>query len=633
MTSYPTVPVYLYEVQIGSGTEKRGVIENVWKSKPVKDAIGQVIFEGDRLAWGLKPIEKDIRTSVDLDREHGRTPKPGKNNTFRVVIRQSTKIKFDVLKAWLEGRTSFDAKCLEAINCLDHILREHPSTRLQAVKRAFYPRNGGAVDLGGGLHAIKGAYQSIRPVLGPQGPTLSINVDVANGTFFQSLPLIGIIILMTGCRDPGDLERACRQQGSEGRIGRDIKRLKKRRFIATHRKGEEDEYVIDKFDFRGAKNVKFMLQDKKQISVAEYFQQQYGKTIKHPDLPLIKTPKGSYMPIEMVKMKPNQVCGYKLDEKQTANMIKFAVTPPAERWAAVESGLRTLNWAADPVLNAFGVKVSTSRTVVPARVLPAPKVVFGAGGTANPGTFGRWDLKGKKFLSSNTAPLKAWGVMVISGSRGGKPDKSVIENFLKAFVGAYIAHGGKVETKQPPMLLSTGTDVPAWVTTAWNTIGGQFQARPQMIMFILPDKNAEVYNRIKRSMDCRFGAVSQCVQYSHAQKAAPQYLSNVLMKFNAKLGGTTCRAVGPKSGGSNGLFSVPTIVIGADVSHAAPGSQASSCAAITVSMDQLGVSYAAAVESNGYRVEMITEAISRSTWLRCFSTGAPTSTMVACRSV
>lgn len=47
------------------------------------------------------------------------------------------------------------------------------------------------------------------------------------------------------------------------------------------------------------------------------------------------------------------------------------------------------------------------------------------------------------------------------------------------------------------------------------------------------------------------------------------------------------------------------MIIGADVSHGAPGSQAPSMAAMTVSMDKIAARYAAAVETNGHRVEMI----------------------------
>lgn len=48
------------------------------------------------------------------------------------------------------------------------------------------------------------------------------------------------------------------------------------------------------------------------------------------------------------------------------------------------------------------------------------------------------------------------------------------------------------------------------------------------------------------------------------------------------------------------------MIIGADVSHAAPGSSEASFAALTVSMDPICARYAAAVEANGFRAEMIT---------------------------
>ena len=108
-------------------------------------------------------------------------------------------------------------------------------------------------------------------------------------------------------------------------------------------------------------------------------------------------------------------------------------------------------------------------------------------------------------------------------------------------------------------------------------------------MFVLPDKDSTTYGRIKRSAECRYGVVSQCMQYAHVQKAQGQYISNVCMKINAKLGGQTGRAVGAKSSGPGGQFTAPTAVIGADVSHGAPGAQTPSMAALTLSMDRLGV--------------------------------------------
>jgi eukaryotic translation initiation factor 2C len=94
----------------------------------------------------------------------------------------------------------------------------------------------------------------------------------------------------------------------------------------------------------------------------------------------------------------------------------------------------------------------------------------------------------------------------------------------------------------------------------------------------------------------------------HVIKAQPQYCSNVCMKLNAKLGGATSRVAGKDAKTSAAFFSVPTMIIGVDVSHASPGSQQASMAAITMSMDREAMRYAAAVQTNGRRVEMVSRA-------------------------
>ena len=69
-----------------------------------------------------------------------------------------------------------------------------------------------------------------------------------------------------------------------------------------------------------------------------------------------------------------------------------------------------------------------------------------------------------------------------------------------------------------------------------------------MMVFVLSGKESHTYMRIKKSCDCRFGVVSQCMQSAHVRRGQAQYISNVLMKFNAKLGGTTARVPGVSSG-------------------------------------------------------------------------------------
>lgn len=103
------------------------------------------------------------------------------------------------------------------------------------------------------------------------------------------------------------------------------------------------------------------------------------------------------------------------------------------------------------------------------------------------------------------------------------------------------------------------------------------------------------------------------MQLAQVLKGNAQYYSNVLMKVNAKLGGCTASADSAPGSGFKGGFKEPTMFIGADVSHASPGSHQASMAAVSVSFDRFGGRYAAACQTNGHRVEMISE----NNWNNC----------------
>ena len=86
-----------------------------------------------------------------------------------------------------------------------------------------------------------------------------------------------------------------------------------------------------------------------------------------------------YLPMDVLSIDANQRYNTKLSDTQTSAMIKFAVTLPKERWAAVGHGVKLLNWANDPYLRHYGLQVSATPAKVKAKVLPSPVVHFGAG--------------------------------------------------------------------------------------------------------------------------------------------------------------------------------------------------------------------------------------------------------------
>ena len=221
-------------------------------------------------------------------------------------------------------------------------------------------------------------------------------------------------------------------------------------------------------------------------------------------------------------------------------MIRFAVSRPPQRRQAIQQGLAKLDWANDPYLKTYGMKINSTMLKTNARILEPPEPLFAKGVTAKPAFSGRWDLRGKVFLTPNDRPLKSWAIVVLNPQDRRPPlSQEQIQAFKKNFINLYRGHGGQVENMNPPVIDGVADEAKA-LEKAFMAAGNQVQMRPQMLMVILSNRSTEIYNRVKKNADCRWGVMSQCVQASNVVKNQPQYCSNVLMKFNCKLGGTTC---------------------------------------------------------------------------------------------
>ena len=357
-----------------------------------------------------------------------------------------------------------------------------------------------------------------------------MNVDVANGVFWTTSMVMYTAREMASCRDLEDLSQrlqptkdthGARKESPAFQVLRYFRRLG---VTVTHR-GQKDEkppqFIIDKFINQSAKEYRQKFRNKEtgqdvEMTVFEYFRRTYNMPLNFPNLPLMKTTKANVVfPMELCKILPDQRYVFKLSESQTAKMIKFAVTPPDQRWRHLSFGVGMLKWDSDPNLKAFGLKIDSKPASIKANILPNPKVQFGSG-PHNPGTSGRWDLRGKKFMAGNTKELQSWGIMVVDGR--GAPDRATVQRFIGEFVKIYTQHGGKVKNPRP-VILPSGANVDGgkMVENLWQQTGNQSNMRPQMLMFVLPFREAKLYNRLKKSCDCRFGVVSQCVQAAHVQ--------------------------------------------------------------------------------------------------------------------
>ena len=562
---------------------------------------------------------------MDLDQENNREKRKDTDpNIHRFQIARTKKLDMFALEAYLNKKSDFNSQVLECMTFIDHLIRTGPSKYLLAIKRSFYANSEErGFNLGMGVNAYKGIYQAARIA---EGGRMVINADVSNGCFWSPhTPLLNLCCEFIGCGSNQLLDAlrsrliggvAIDKGDSPGM--RQAKRLCRLRFyvkyhnMPEHLKGKI--FTVHKIVAETPETFMFPFKDpqtgvEKPISLAMYFHKVYNHDFEKSGA-VITTAKGNAYAMECCYVVPGQRYPYKLDEAQTANMIKFAVTRPTVRSKDIREGVQRLDWAGDRYLKHYGMQIDNKMIQTRARLLQPPQLEFGRKRTVDPKTNGSWRIEGQEFLEPNAKPLKNWGIMQLNHfGRGRTLAKPAVQHFLLTMISEYQKYGGTIANKEPPIMDGSDQDLGEAVSALYTRIGKDCKAdeAPQLMVFIVNGKTKDTYDRLKKSCDCRFGVVSQVLQSAHVAKCAPQYIGNVLMKVNAKLGGCTARAIPPtvRPGGSHTYFNAPTLVMGADVSHPGPGSVGASMAAVSVSMDKAGIKYVAAAETNGHRIEVI----------------------------
>ncbi|GKT82663.1 eukaryotic translation initiation factor 2c [Colletotrichum tofieldiae] len=584
--------IYQYDVTISPPPLKYNVVfKKCWESPAVQQMLKKYkclwLQDGRKLAWSSVPINRgEERLKVDLD--EGKPVRPNakvRDNSFYFVMKETKKVNLAALEAYLTGKMDWDNSVLECMNFLDHLVRQYPSERLLSIKRNFYnERTKKSMDLGACLEVVKGVYSSVRmnqSVMDKIGRGLGLNVDVANTAFWKDF-LGTCDRRWQGMKpnDIADLLKPVRQKDQNGRMVftmseafKHLRKLVKLRFSPKHRGKEswDKTYSIKAFAFgqqygeRGATadNIKF-INNGVEMSISQYFQKTYGIQIMFPNWPVVETAKSGFFPMEICIIKAMQRYHYKLDSDQTSAMIKAAVTRPNQRKADIIDAKNQLAWKEDPYLRQYGIVFDDQM----ARI-QAPKIQY-ANNVTSPMFSGRWDLRGKKFWVPNRQPLQSWGIVILENACS----SPIAQAFAQTFKQTYTGHGGKV-TKDAVIIDSEARNhnFAEAIAKAYAQIKAQTKAIPQLLFCVLKFNNAGTYERIKKSGDCRFGLLTQCVLARHVEKNQGQYHSNVAMKVNAKLGGITCRIPHPSGPASKApaFFKEVTMMIGVDVSHATPG--------------------------------------------------------------
>lgn len=215
------------------------------------------------------------------------------------------------------------------------------------------------------------------------------------------------------------------------------------------------------------------------------------------------------------------------------------------------------------------------------RVLNPPAMKY-SGQSVTPRN-GSWNMAQKK-LFKPCSPIPQWVVIIYEREQrfGRGQCQSMIQGLTNEArnLGITFAHA------DPLIRYENGNgDVVSQLRTAGKMVFDRTRTGPSLFVVVLPDMGDEIYTSVKHFGDVVQGVATQCLKSFKCSRANAQYWANVLLKVNVKLGGIN---VIPDPNLSSSLSdpAKPTIVMGADIQHPAPGSTGRpSFAALVSSVD------------------------------------------------
>ncbi|CAL4943701.1 unnamed protein product [Urochloa decumbens] len=520
---------------------------------------------------------------------------------YKVAIKDAAKIDLYSLRQFLAGRQRELPQ--DTIQALDIALRQCPSARYVSISSSFFSRAfGHGGEIGSGVECWRGYYQSLRAT--QMG--LSLNIDISATAFYKAQPIIDFALEYLNIRDTS------RRLTDQDRI-KLKKALKGVRVVATHRRDISMRYKIMGLTSIPLNDLKFD-QDGTMVSVVEYFKCQYNYCLKYIHWPCLQAGSDSrpiYLPMEVCNILEGQRYSRKLNERQVTSILKMACERPAQRESSILEVVSRNNYGNDYCAKEFGIKVTNQLALVDARVLPAPRLKYHDSGrekVCDP-FIGQWNMNNKRLI--NGGSIKYWACVTFA-SRLHLNDVRMFCNDL-----VRVCNNMGLQMNVRPCV-DIGQVRPDNIEAALRNVHGQSAQvlsqqgvtgqQLQLLIIVLPDANATVfYGRAKRLCETELGIITQCCLPKNVQKCGQQYLQNLALKINVKVGGRNTVIEDALHRRIHLLTDLPTMIFGADVTHPAAGEDAApSIAAVVASMDWPEVSkYRCLVSSQGHREEII----------------------------
>ncbi|KAK4800022.1 hypothetical protein SAY86_025387 [Trapa natans] len=601
----PDKDLHQYDVSITPEVSSRVVNRQVMKKLVdlyKESHLGKRLpaYDGRKSLYTAGPLPFVLRefriTLIDDDEAAGNQRR---EREFRVVIKLAARADLHHLGMFLQGRQSEAPQ--DALQVLDIVLRELPNSRYSPVGRSFYsPNLGRRQSLGEGLESWRGFYQSIRPT--QMG--LSLNIDMSSTAFIEPLPVIEFVNQLlnrdVSSRPLSDADRV--------KIKKALRGVK---VEVTHRGNMRRKYRISGLTSQATRELTFPVDDRGTTkSVVEYFRETYGFVIQHTQWPCLQVGnqnRPNYLPMEVCKIVEGQRYSKRLNERQITALLKVTCQRPQEREYDIMQTVKHNAYGSDPYAKEFGIKISEKLAQVEARILPAPWLKYHDSGRIKDclPEVGCWNMMNKKMVNGGT--VNNWFCINFSWN----VQEIVARDFCNELAHmCYIS--GMAFNPEPilPPISGRPDQVEKILKARYHDAMTRLQAKGKdvdLLIVILPDNNGSLYGDLKRICETDLGLVSQCCLTKHVFKKSKQYLANVALKINVKVGGRNTVLVDALSRRIPLVSDRPTIIFGADVTHPHPGEDTSpSIAAVVASQDWPEVTkYAGLVCAQAHRQELI----------------------------
>ncbi|XVF03276.1 hypothetical protein REPUB_Repub04eG0247500 [Reevesia pubescens] len=619
----PSLKIYHYNVEISPSPSKE--VARMIKQKLVESNSGllsganpaydgrknfysPVEFQNDKLEFFISLPIPTTKSGLPFGELKGFQQKQNQLKVFRINIRAVSKFDGKDLSSYLskEGEDWIPLP-QDYLHALDVVLRESPMEKCISVGRSFYSSSkGGTKEIGGGAIGWRGFFQSLRPT--QQGLALNINFSIT--AFHES---IGVIpYLQKRLEFLRDLSQRKTRSLSDEERKEVEKALRNIRVFVCHRETVQ-RYRVYGLTEEATENLYFADRDGKNSRLVNYFKDHYNYDIHFRNLPClqISRSKPCYLPMELCMICEGQKFLGKLSDDQTARILKMGCQRPKERKAIIDGIMRgPIGPTSGNQAEEFKLHVSREMTRLKGRILQPPKLKLGDGGHIRNITPSRrdrqWNLLDSHVFQGTR--IERWALISFGGT---SDQKSNIPKFINQLsqrceqLGIFLNKSTIVSPQfESTQVLSNVTLLESKLKKIHRAASNNLQ-----LLICIMEKKHKGYADLKRIADTSVGVVSQCCLYPNLGKLSSQFLANLALKINAKVGGCTVALYNSLPSQIPRLLrpDEPVIFMGADVTHPHPLDDFSpSVAAVVGSMNWPAANkYVSRMRSQTHRQEII----------------------------